>query len=657
MAIPSSRSARAAPRPVRLGGSVSLEWKLPLLMTAFLAAGLAVMIVLTWRTVSMRAEAIVRDRLNHAVREVAKGAEASLSQRAAMLRGAAADAAVRRALMASQDGGAAAPEIAAARAVLTGLDGGRDPAPAELWDLTGRVVARLEGDSSTAAERAALLRADGPGAGVRFGPQHLDGRRVRFWAYAPVAGDGGARVGWLAQERGIGGPRDAMRMLREFMREDVHLYTRNADGSLWSVHPGVPVAAPVRRDSAGESLWHERAGGERFLAAEARIEGTPWVMVMESPAAWVVARPKRTVLMLARMGLVLAALGGLLAWLVSRRITRPLATLTAASEAVAAGRYDRRVSGAGRDEVGRLAASFDAMARQVESARRALEEQVEEATAAAEGLEEANAELRQARDDAERARAEAEQASRAKGDFLAVMSHELRTPLNAIGGYAQLIEMGIHGPVTDAQREALERIARSQAHLLTLINQVLSYARVDARQVQYVVSDVPVAEMLAEVESLVAPQVAASGVAFHRDAAEPALAVRADADKVRQVLLNLLGNAVKYTPPGGTVALECEADEREVRIRVRDTGTGIRAERLPHIFEPFVQGERALNRPDEGVGLGLAISRELARGMGGELSVWSEPGTGSAFTFTLPRGVLTIPVHGIGIGGPVTVSS
>ncbi len=636
---------------------MSLEWKLPLLMTAFLAAGLAVMIVLTWRTVSMRAEVIVRDRLTHSVREVAKTAETSLTQRAAMLRAAAADAAVRRALMASRDGEAAAPEIAAARAALAGLDGGRDPAPAELWDLSGHVVARLEGDSSTAAERAALLRAGGPGGGVRFGPQHLDGRRVRFWAYAPVTGEGGARVGWLAQERGIGGPRDAMRMLREFMREDVRLFTRNADGSLWSEHPGVPVAAPVRRDSVRGTLWHERAGGRRFLAAEARIEGTPWVMVMESPETWLVARPKRTVGMLARMGLVLTALGGLLAWVVSRRITRPLATLTAASEAVAAGRYDRRVAGDGRDEVARLAASFDAMARQVESARRALEEQVEEATAAAEGLEKANAELRQARDEAERARAEAEQASRAKGDFLAVMSHELRTPLNAIGGYAQLIEMGIHGPVTDAQREALERIARSQAHLLTLINQVLSYARLDARQVQYVVSDVPVAEMLAEVESLVAPQVAASGVAFRRDAVEPALAVRADADKVRQVLLNLLANAVKYTPPGGTVALECEAGEREVRIRVRDTGTGIRAERLPHIFEPFVQGERALNRPDEGVGLGLAISRELARGMGGELSVWSEPGTGSTFTFTLPRGVLTIPVHGIGIGGPVTASS
>ncbi|HEX8906432.1 MAG TPA: HAMP domain-containing sensor histidine kinase, partial [Longimicrobiaceae bacterium] len=473
-----------------------------------------------------------------------------------------------------------------------------------------------------------------------------------FWVYAPVEA-GGRRVGWVAQERNVGGPRSAMRMLRETMREDVRLFTRNADGGVWSEAPGVPAAAPVGRDSAGGRLWYVRPGAGRVLAAETPIRGTGWLMVMESPESWIVARPRRTVGMLVQMGMVLTALGALLSWLVTRRITRPLATLTAASEAVAAGRYDRRVTGAGRDEVGRLAASFNAMARQVEAARRALQDQVDEAHAAAEELEEANAELREARDEAERARAEAEHASRAKRDFLAVMSHELRTPLNAIAGYAQLIEMGIHGPVTDAQREALERIGRSQKHLLALINDVLGFARLEAGQVQYAMADVPVAGVLAEVESVVAPQAAAGGLSFHRGACDPALAVRADADRVRQVLLNLLANAVKYTSAGGAVRLECHDAGRDVLIHVRDTGMGIRAERLPHIFEPFVQGERALNRPDEGVGLGLAISRELARGMGGELTVESEAGKGSTFTLALPRALPPIiPVHDVTIGDP-----
>ena len=144
-----------------------------------------------------------------------------------------------------------------------------------------------------------------------------------------------------------------------------------------------------------------------------------------------------------------------------------------------------------------------------------------------------------------------------------------------------------------------------------------------------------------------------AGLAFVHRPCGPDAAARADRDRVRQVLLNLLGNAVKYTPPGGTVAMECEADELLVRIHVRDTGTGIRPERLPFIFEPFVQGERALNRPDEGVGLGLAISRDLARGMGGELRAASEVGKGSTFTLLLPRaGAPAAAMPGVPVVGP-----
>ena len=250
--------------------------------------------------------------------------------------------------------------------------------------------------------------------------------------------------------------------------------------------------------------------------------------------------------------------------------------------------------------------------------------------------------------ESEAARAEAEAANRAKAEFLAVMSHELRTPLNAIGGYAELMEMGIRGPVTDQQREDLGRIQRSQRHLLGLIAGVLDYSRVEAGAVTYRLADVPVTEAVAEAEALVAPQLRAKGLGYAWSGAAPGLAVRADREKLQQVLLNLLGNAVKFTDARdgvpGRIEVSCTLAEGgggaaaggRVRLHVRDTGAGIAADELERVFEPFVQADQRLTRPHAGVGLGLAISRDLARGMGGDLTAESTPGVGSTFTLTLP---------------------
>ncbi|MEJ7810612.1 MAG: ATP-binding protein [Gemmatimonadaceae bacterium] len=244
----------------------------------------------------------------------------------------------------------------------------------------------------------------------------------------------------------------------------------------------------------------------------------------------------------------------------------------------------------------------------------------------------------------EGARAAAEAASRAKSDFLAVMSHELRTPLNAIGGYAELIEMGIRGPVTAQQREDLARIQKSQRHLLAMINEVLSYARLESGAVTYDLADVPVAEAVVAAEVLVAPQLRAKGLRYTGSECDAALAVRADRDKLQQILLNLLSNAVKFTNAReglpGRVEVVWEADGGDtadrVRIRVRDTGVGVPADKLEAVFEPFVQVDARLARAHGGTGLGLAISRDLARGMGGDLTVESTLGVGSTFTLTLP---------------------
>jgi signal transduction histidine kinase len=242
-----------------------------------------------------------------------------------------------------------------------------------------------------------------------------------------------------------------------------------------------------------------------------------------------------------------------------------------------------------------------------------------------------------ARHEIEVARAAAEAANRAKSEFLAVMSHELRTPLNAIGGYAELMELEIHGPLTAEQREALDRIRRSQRHLLGLINGVLNYSRVEAGAVEYELADVPMSDVLSTCVALVTPQVRARGLELQSPGCDPRLIARADREKVHQIMLNLLSNAVKFTAPGGRLRLECDADADAVYLRVSDTGRGIARDQLDRVFQPFVQVDAQLTRTHDGVGLGLAISRDLARGMGADLTVASEVGVGSTFTLRLPR--------------------
>jgi signal transduction histidine kinase len=247
--------------------------------------------------------------------------------------------------------------------------------------------------------------------------------------------------------------------------------------------------------------------------------------------------------------------------------------------------------------------------------------------------------------EAERAaRAAAEEANAAKTQFLSTMSHELRTPLNAIGGYADLLAMGVRGPVTEAQRQDLERLRRANQHLTGLVTDVLSFARLEAGQVEYHLADTELGPLVADVEALVGPQLAAKGLAFEHDGCAPDTpdrphAARADVEKVRQILLNLLTNAIKFTEPGGRVALACATDPgaAAVRLRVTDTGRGIPADQLERIFQPFVQVDRHRTPgSQQGVGLGLAISRDLARGMSGDLTAESTVGVGSTFTLTLP---------------------
>ncbi|HEY1953252.1 MAG TPA: ATP-binding protein [Gemmatimonadaceae bacterium] len=250
------------------------------------------------------------------------------------------------------------------------------------------------------------------------------------------------------------------------------------------------------------------------------------------------------------------------------------------------------------------------------------------------------------------ARLEAEAASRAKSEFLAIMSHELRTPLNAVLGYSELLELGISGPVTDPMREQIGRIRMSAIHLLGLVNDILDLAKVEAGRLQVSTGPCSASGTLTAAIALIQPQAAARGLELTvTNAADESVVFRGDDERVRQILVNLLSNAVKFTAPGGKITVDIERSKSPdpdtrlqqsrsyVSFRVTDTGAGIPADKLISIFDPFVQAETGHSRSREGSGLGLTISRRLARMMGGDLTVRSEVGKGSSFVLWMPADV------------------
>ena len=235
------------------------------------------------------------------------------------------------------------------------------------------------------------------------------------------------------------------------------------------------------------------------------------------------------------------------------------------------------------------------------------------------------------------ARETAEAANRAKANFLGVVSHELRTPLNAITGYVDLLSLELDGPLTEKQRGVLERITHSQRHLLSLIEDVLSFAQAEAGRLSFALQPVQVATSLSSIEPIVAPEMKRRDLAFRVTDCDPAVHVQADPDKLRQVLLNLVTNAMKFTAAGGEVVVAAVPGDESVRITVSDTGIGIAKENVNRVFDPFFQVEQGGTRRYPGVGLGLSIVRDCVLAMGGEIDIDSTVGKGTTVNVILPR--------------------
>jgi signal transduction histidine kinase len=239
-----------------------------------------------------------------------------------------------------------------------------------------------------------------------------------------------------------------------------------------------------------------------------------------------------------------------------------------------------------------------------------------------------------------RARSEAEAANQAKSDFLAVMSHELRTPLTAVVGYTELLADEVVGPVNETQRDHLSRVRASSEHLLMLIEDILSFARIEAGREQVHIEEFGLAALLEQAAAIVRPLAEKKNLAFNLGGRDSRAVMRSDPQKVRQIIINLLANAVKFTTTGGVRLMAHVADSR-VEFEVSDTGPGIALQHLDRVFDAFWQVDQRITRKAGGTGLGLSVARQLARLLGGDVSVRSTIGEGSVFRVELP---LSVPV-------------
>jgi signal transduction histidine kinase len=599
----SAEVPRRSPKRRRL----SLELKLPLATTALLVVLLGLYIWIAYEEVAVNARTAAADRNARLASELGALTTNSSAARARLV-----------SRIVNQPGVSNALATGRFETIDAAFDSLRLPTDSNftivVMDTFGRVLRHVGNQPHPEAwsRVAALL----PAAAARdtlsvASPFFFMNQRAYFWSVASVRADR-RLLGYVAQLRAVYTAPTARRTLEGLIGADNEILFANRDAQRDPLvkldGTSYPEPQNVVREERG--VRYDR-GGKAFIAGRTSLQGTPWDLIVETPAAIASARPNqflRRTGLLALLLLMTAAAG---VWAGSRRITRPIRELNAAAHAIESGDLARRVNIQRADELGALGRSFNEMADEVQRSLHAAEE----------------------------SRVEAERANRTKSEFLANMSHEIRTPINAILGYTDLIDLGVSGHVTEEQHAQLERIRISGNHLIGLIDDLLDFARLDVASIAVEPRVHRADESIATAVTVVEPQARAKGV--HLDVAcDDNIEYLADPQRVEQILVNLLGNAVKFTESGGSVELHCGMADGGARpmveFNVTDNGIGIPPDRLEAIFEPFVQAKGGYTRRHGGTGLGLSISRRLAELMGGAIDVESELGKGSHFTLKMP---------------------
>jgi signal transduction histidine kinase len=641
------KSSEAMPAQLQessAGKRISLELKLPLMITALLLAVLVALVWGSYRQATQAARRLAAERLQTVTTELAEMIEPQLERRLEKMRQVAADA---RVIAHFASGSMTTAE--AARAALAPLEipqrAGRSP---ELWTRSGHAVPGFVLDDSVTTAWPAGLHEDVFTVSEHggFSRISLKAHQACAWVIVPVIA-GGERVGFIVQEMFLVLPRDPH--FEQLLGANLAVRLANHAGDLWLTLDGKSLPAPAgwSLPRAQEYVRASDGTGPERIGFARPIAGSPWALVAELPTADVLTRPRAFLQWISAVTLLLVMVGGVAAWSVSRGVTRPLIELESAARAIASGDYRRRVALRRSDELGGLAHSFNHMAAEVQAAQQEMERQYAEARGLADELVRANRQLKSAMAVAEASSAAALSASLAKSAFLATMSHEIRTPINAMIGYADLLDLGISGPLTDKQRDQIARIRASGKHLVSLVDEVLDLAGIESGRLRLRARVAPLEESVETALAILRPEAHAKGVELrHSCGCSEATLFFGDPQRVEQIIVNLLANAVKFTAPGGCVTVRCGmVDDRCSEVTVQDTGVGIAPELQERIFEPFMQAESGYTRTHGGVGLGLAISRRLARMMGGELSVQSRPGEGSSFTLRLPAPPAPIQIH------------
>jgi signal transduction histidine kinase/CheY-like chemotaxis protein len=590
----------------------SLRWRMPFMISTLL---LGVVAAFAWSAHQMVESTLIRatgERAQNAAERVAGLLDARRSED--QIRAFAQDTTVRAAL----DGG---------------LDDARDRARARLQAFIGTGVRRVQlwnvrGDlvldvsvpvpASGSTAPIELPRGSVP-SHVGFGPLQMASDLVYYDVVMEVVDDDAGRD--AAQEARLG----YLVARGTFQENPPGIFSRlvgrgalvrigNRTGDVWAgfSHPAAPEPVDLARPGIAQ---YRARDGEMRLGAVSLIPGTPWAAWVEFPLADAVAPARAFLVWMVPVALLFVAVGAAVAAALSAGITAPLRTLSTASGAIASGDYSQRVPNNRHDEIGQLGHAFNHMAEEIQHSQQRLEARVIERTA----------ELNEARLAADRA-------NQAKSEFLSRMSHELRTPLNAIMGFAQVLQLD---SVNDEQRDAIGHILRGGRHLLGLINEVLDVARIEAGALSLSPEPVAIGDIVQHAVDLIRPLATERGLTISIDPL-PSTFVRADRQRLNQILFNLLSNAVKYNRAQGTVRVfSPPAEAGRVQIVVADTGAGIPPNKLALLFTPFERlgAEQTLV---EGTGLGLALAKGLTEAMKGSLTVRSVVDEGTQFRVELP---------------------